>query len=82
MAQRRHDVWSNQKVEDAKTEQIERDADVTEVVETRQHANAKAATQSAYSRSSTHQMPTQLHEFMKTDARACFSVGYRNQYGL
>ena len=37
--------WSYQEVEDAEAEQIERDADVTKVVETGQHANAQTATQ-------------------------------------
>jgi len=35
---------SDQEVEDAETEQIEGDADVSEVVETRQHANAETET--------------------------------------
>jgi len=41
----RKPTTSNQEVEDAEPEQIERDADVTEVIETRQHSNTQTTTQ-------------------------------------
>jgi len=75
-SKRRDDVWSNQEIEDAETEQIERDADVTKVVETRQHANAKAAKQPSYDRWTIYSSNADLagQRRTQTDEMACFSA--------